>query len=56
MTVFKEKLLEQELRPDGRTLNQIRELSSEIDVLAPKILISLLNKLLLIFLNNSLTQ
>jgi polyribonucleotide nucleotidyltransferase len=31
--VFKEKLLEQELRPDGRTLNQIRELSSEIDVL-----------------------
>jgi polyribonucleotide nucleotidyltransferase len=31
--VFKEKLLEQELRPDGRALNQIRELSSEIDIL-----------------------
>jgi polyribonucleotide nucleotidyltransferase len=31
--VFKEKLLELELRPDGRALNQIRELSSEIDVL-----------------------
>jgi polyribonucleotide nucleotidyltransferase len=31
--VFKEKLLERELRPDGRALNQIRELSSEIDVL-----------------------
>ena len=31
--IFKERILEQELRPDGRALNQIRELSSEIDVL-----------------------
>ena len=31
--VFKEGVLEQELRPDGRKLNQVRELSSEIDVL-----------------------
>jgi polyribonucleotide nucleotidyltransferase len=31
--VFKERILELELRPDGRSLNQIRELSSEIDVL-----------------------
>jgi len=31
--IFKERILEQELRPDGRELNQIRELSSEIDVL-----------------------
>ena len=31
--VFKEGILERELRPDGRALNQIRELSSEIDIL-----------------------
>lgn len=31
--VFKEGVLSKELRPDGRTLNQIRELSSEIDIL-----------------------
>ena len=31
--VFKEGVLERELRPDGRKLNQVRELSSEIDVL-----------------------
>lgn len=31
--VFKEGVLSKELRPDGRALNQIRELSSEIDIL-----------------------
>ncbi len=31
--VFKEGILNQELRPDGRSLNQIRELSAEIDIL-----------------------
>lgn len=31
--VFKESILERELRPDGRSLDQIRELNSEIDVL-----------------------
>ncbi|MEX0596244.1 MAG: polyribonucleotide nucleotidyltransferase, partial [Candidatus Paceibacterota bacterium] len=31
--VFKEGVLNKEQRPDGRNLNQIRELSSEIDVL-----------------------
>jgi polyribonucleotide nucleotidyltransferase len=31
--VFKEEILERELRPDGRALDEIRELSSEIDIL-----------------------
>ena len=31
--VFKDGVLEKELRPDGRSLDQIRELSSEIDIL-----------------------
>ena len=31
--VFKEEILERELRPDGRSLDEIRELSSEIDIL-----------------------
>ncbi|MEY2986310.1 MAG: hypothetical protein RJB24_539 [Candidatus Parcubacteria bacterium] len=31
--VFKEGILNQELRPDGRSINQIRDLSSEIDIL-----------------------
>jgi polyribonucleotide nucleotidyltransferase len=31
--VFKEEILDRELRPDGRALDEIRELSSEIDIL-----------------------